>query len=186
MVRRATARKASGERQVCGNVFVNKGEGVVKDKHILFVAWSNALSQGFRDQARAEPPRITFRCRPCVVVESQVSNARPGPPACLLIPDQVSWHAAHPTPCLHPADPHLCKMWGTLSTPQRLILRSGATPPRASVPPPAHEGVNSSCSLGGQFFMMLRHPETWRDHIHLLKVLHQHLRLLRWVDKDQR
>jgi hypothetical protein len=48
------------EEEVCANVFVNKGEGVVKDKHLLFVAWSNALSQGFRDQARAEPPRITF------------------------------------------------------------------------------------------------------------------------------
>jgi hypothetical protein len=39
MVRRTTAReKRSGDRQVCANVFVNKGEGVVKDKDILFAA----------------------------------------------------------------------------------------------------------------------------------------------------
>ena len=31
-VRRVTARISLFERQVCGNVFVNKGEGVVKDK----------------------------------------------------------------------------------------------------------------------------------------------------------
>ena len=30
--------KNEGDRLVCANVFVNKGEGVVKDKDILFAA----------------------------------------------------------------------------------------------------------------------------------------------------
>jgi hypothetical protein len=39
MVRRLTAReKRRVDRQICANVFVNKGEGVVKDKDILFAA----------------------------------------------------------------------------------------------------------------------------------------------------
>ncbi|MBB5346076.1 hypothetical protein HDF10_004083, partial [Edaphobacter lichenicola] len=37
--------KAKSERQVCANVFVNKGEDVVKGKDILPVAWSNARSR---------------------------------------------------------------------------------------------------------------------------------------------
>jgi hypothetical protein len=41
MVRRTTAReKRRVDRQVCANVFVNKGEDVVKGKDILPVAWS--------------------------------------------------------------------------------------------------------------------------------------------------
>jgi hypothetical protein len=39
IVRRTTAReKRMADRQICANVFVNKGEGVVKDKDILFAA----------------------------------------------------------------------------------------------------------------------------------------------------
>jgi hypothetical protein len=42
-------------RQVCGNVFVNKGEDVVKDKDILPVASSNARSQSLETRVRANP-----------------------------------------------------------------------------------------------------------------------------------
>ena len=47
MVRRPTAReKRSADRQVCANVFVNKGEGVVKGRDFLTAAMSNARDQG--------------------------------------------------------------------------------------------------------------------------------------------
>jgi hypothetical protein len=56
MVRRPTARKkVRARRQVCANVFVNKGEDVVKGKDILPVAWSNARSRSLETRARADP-----------------------------------------------------------------------------------------------------------------------------------
>jgi len=44
--------KSDSGRLVCANVFVNKGEDVVKDKPILPVAWSNAPSQSLETRAR--------------------------------------------------------------------------------------------------------------------------------------
>jgi hypothetical protein len=46
-------RRADG--QVCANVFVNKGEDLVKDKDILPAAWSNARSQSLETRVRADP-----------------------------------------------------------------------------------------------------------------------------------
>jgi hypothetical protein len=45
---------------VCANVFVNKGEDVVKDKEILPVAWSNARSQSLETRVRADPSVESF------------------------------------------------------------------------------------------------------------------------------
>jgi len=42
-------------KKVCVNVFVNKGEDVVKDKDILAVASSNARSQSLETRVRADP-----------------------------------------------------------------------------------------------------------------------------------
>jgi hypothetical protein len=47
--------KLRARRQVCANVFVNKGEDVVKDKDILPVASSNARSQSLETRVRANP-----------------------------------------------------------------------------------------------------------------------------------
>jgi len=47
--------KSDSGRLVCANVFVNKGEDVVKDKPILPVPWSNARSQSLETRARADP-----------------------------------------------------------------------------------------------------------------------------------
>ena len=56
MVRRTTAReKRRVDRQICANVFVNKGEDVVKDKDVLPAAWSNARSQRLETRVRADP-----------------------------------------------------------------------------------------------------------------------------------
>jgi hypothetical protein len=56
MVRRLTAReKRRADRQICANVFVNKGEDVVKDKDVLPAAWSNARSQSLETRVRADP-----------------------------------------------------------------------------------------------------------------------------------
>jgi hypothetical protein len=38
MVRRATSREKQTERQVCANVFINKGEGNVKVKDVMSAA----------------------------------------------------------------------------------------------------------------------------------------------------
>ena len=47
--------KAWARRQVCANVFVNKGEDVVKDKVVPPAAWSNARSQSLETRVRADP-----------------------------------------------------------------------------------------------------------------------------------
>ena len=47
--------KARVDRQVCANVFVNKGEDVVKDKVVPPAAWSNARSQSLETRVRADP-----------------------------------------------------------------------------------------------------------------------------------
>ena len=45
--------KVWSRRQVCANVFVNKGEDVVKDKVVPPAAWSNARSQSLETRVRA-------------------------------------------------------------------------------------------------------------------------------------
>jgi hypothetical protein len=56
MVRRRTARGKLGREDKSGaNVFVNKGEDVVRDKDILPVASSNARSQRLETRVRADP-----------------------------------------------------------------------------------------------------------------------------------
>ena len=47
--------KVWSRRQVCANVFVNKGEDVVKDKVVPPAAWSNARSQSLETRVRADP-----------------------------------------------------------------------------------------------------------------------------------
>jgi hypothetical protein len=42
-------------KKVYVNVFVNKGEDVVKDKDVLPAAWSNARSQRLETRVRADP-----------------------------------------------------------------------------------------------------------------------------------
>jgi hypothetical protein len=45
---------------VCANVYVNKGEGVVKGKDVLSAACATPEAKGLETRARADPLRITF------------------------------------------------------------------------------------------------------------------------------